>query len=153
MQNKFAVIFGGAITGTLLILYTFAVTYMSVLVYRAAQVRPDKAIEFSSGLVYVATMIGGLVSALVIAKLAITRPGRNPGVMRITANADGEPNEWVTRLSIAYLVIWLVTGLVALVIGVMLYPKVNQSLNDLGMTWLGLAVASGYAYFGIKPED
>ena len=55
-------------------------------------------------------------------------------------------------MSIAYLVIWLVTGLLALVIGGMLYPEVNQSLNDLGTTWLGLAVASAYAYFGIKPE-
>lgn len=152
MQNKFAVIFGGAIAGTLLILYTFAVTYMCVLVYRAGSVRPDKAIEFSSGLVYVATMIGGLVSALVIAKLSVTKPGKNPGVMRFTANAEGEPNEWVTRLAVAYLVVWLVVGLLALIFGSMLYPKVNQSLNDIGTTWLGLAVASGYAYFGIKPE-
>lgn len=152
MQNKFAVIFGGAIAGTLLILYTFAVTYMTVLVYRAGQVRADRAIEFSSGLVYVATMIGGLVAALVIAKLAITKPGKNPGVMRATADENGTPNEWVTRLAIAYLVIWLVTGLVALVVGGMLYPEVNQSLNAVGTTWLGLAVASGYAYFGIKPE-
>jgi hypothetical protein len=152
MQNKFAVIFGGAIAGTLLILYAFALTYMSVLVFRAGLVRPDKAIDFSSGLVYVATTIGGLVSALVIAKLAITKPGENPGVMRVAANADGEPNVWVTRLAVAYLVIWLVVGLFALVIGVMLYPKVNQTLNDIGSTWFGLAIASGYAYFGIKPE-
>jgi hypothetical protein len=152
MQNKFAVIFGGAITGTLLILYTYAVLYMSVLVYRAGSVRPDRAIEFSSGLVYVATMIGGLVSALVIAKLAITKPGKNPGVMRVTADENGTPNEWVTRLAVAYLVVWLVVGLVALLIGTMLYPNVNQTLNDIGTTWLGLAVASGYAYFGIKPE-
>jgi|WetSurSiteA1Bulk_404760.scaffolds.fasta_scaffold17458_1 hypothetical protein len=152
MQSKFSVIFGGAIAGTLLILYTFALTYMSVLVFRAGQVRPDKAIEFSSGLTYVSTMIGGLVAALVIAKLAITKPGKNPGVMRISADENGMPNEWVTRLSIAYLVIWLVTGLLALVVGTMLYPNVNQTLNDIGTTWLGLAVASGYAYFGIKPE-
>ena len=153
MQNKFAVIFGGAIAGTLLFLYAFAVTYMTVLVFKAGQVRPDKAIEFSSGLTYVATMIGGLVAALVIAKLSITKPGKNPGVMRVTANSDGEPNEWVTRLAIAYLVIWLVVGLISLVIGGMVYPNVNQSLNDLGTTWLGLAVASAYAYFGIKPES
>ena len=152
MQNKFAVIFGGAIAGTLLVLYTYSVLYMSVLVYRAGSVRPDRAIEFSSGMVYVATMIGGLVSALVIAKLAITKPGRNPGVMRVAANSEGEPNVWVTRLAVAYLIVWLVVGLLALIIGTMLYPNVNQSLNDLGTTWLGLAVASGYAYFGIKPE-
>jgi hypothetical protein len=152
MQNKFAVVFGGAIAGTLLFLYAFALTYMSVLVYRAGSVRPDKAIEFSSGLVYVATTIGGLVSALVIARLAVTRPGKNPAVMRVAANEAGEPNIWVTRLAIAYLVVWLVVGLISLVIGVMVYPNVSQPLNDIGTTWLGLAIASGYAYFGIKPE-
>jgi len=152
MQNKFSVMFGGAIAGTLLILYAFSLIYMSVLVFQAGYVKPDRAIEFSSGLVYVATTIGGLVSALVIAKLAITKPGKNPGIMRMAVNADGEPNLWVTRLSIAYLIIWLVVGLLALVVGAMLYPNVNQTLNDLGTTWLGLAVASGYAYFGIKPE-
>ena len=72
--------------------------------------------------------------------------------MRVAANTDGEPNEWVTRLAIAYLVIWLVVGLISLVIGVMVYPNVSQALNDIGTTWLGLAIASGYAYFGIKPE-
>jgi hypothetical protein len=72
--------------------------------------------------------------------------------MRSTADENGTPNEWVTRLAIAYLVIWLATGLLALVVGTMLYPNVNQTLNDIGTTWLGLAVASGYAYFGIKPE-
>jgi hypothetical protein len=153
MQNKFSVIFGGAIAGTLLFLYAFALTYMTVLVYRAGHVNPNKALEFSSGLVYVATTIGGLVSALVIAKLAITKPGKNPGVMRAAVDESGEPNVWVTRLAVAYLVIWLVVGLLALVVGVMVYPKVSQSLNNLGTTWLGLAMASGYAYFGIKPES
>jgi hypothetical protein len=152
MQNKFSVIFGGAISGTLLFLYAFALIYMSVAVFRSGLASPNKPLDFSSGLIYVATTIGGLVSALVIAKLAITKPGKNPGVMRVAANADGEPNMWVTRLAIAYLVIWLVVGLLALLVGVMLYPKVNVSLNNIGTTWLGLAVASAYAYFGIKPE-
>jgi len=152
MQNKFSVIFGGAIAGTLLFLYAFALLYMSVLVFRAGGVSPNRPLDFSTGLIFVANTIGGLVSALVIAKLAITKPGQNPGIVRAAADENGEPNIWVTRLAIAYLVIWLVVGLLAVLVGVMLYPKVNQSLTDLGLTWLGLAVASAYAYFGIKPE-
>jgi hypothetical protein len=39
-----------------------------------------------------------------------------------------------------------------LMVVVMLNPNVNQTPNDLGTTRLGLAVASRYAYFGIKPQ-
>jgi hypothetical protein len=49
--------------------------------------------------------------------------------------------------------VWVFNGLVALIIGVMLFPNANQTLSDAGTTWLGLAVAAGYAYFGIKPSE
>ena len=34
----------------------------------------------------------------------------------------------------------------------MLYPDKVKALTDFGQTWLGLAVAAGYAYFGIGRE-
>jgi hypothetical protein len=46
----------------------------------------------------------------------------------------------------------LVTGLTALIVGVMIFPDSNATLGEIGTTWLGLAVASGYAYFGISPR-
>src|SRR5215207_3253788 len=33
------------------------------------------------------------------------------------------------------------------------YPKVNQTLADIGTTWLGLAVSAAYAYFGLTPKQ
>jgi len=152
MKNTFAVVFGGVLAFILLILYASTVAYMSVEVIRSGRLSPVKALEFSSGLVFVVTTIGGLVSALVIAKLAITEPGGNPGIMRITGTAEEKQSPWVTTIAVGYLAIWLIVGLSALVFGVLLYPKVNQTLNDIGTTWLGLAVASGYAYFGIAPK-
>jgi hypothetical protein len=50
-----------------------------------------------------------------------------------------------------YLGIWIIVGLGALVIGVMVYPEANSTLNNIGTTWLGTAVAAGYSYFGITP--
>ena len=55
-------------------------------------------------------------------------------------------------MTYGYLAVWIFTGLWAFIKGVMVHPKVLQPLTDLGQAWLGLAVASGYAYFGIKPR-
>lgn len=52
-----------------------------------------------------------------------------------------------------YLLIWVITGLAAFVVGSMQHDRVLQPLTDLGQSWLGLAVAAGYAYFGIKPQS
>lgn len=116
-------------------------------VVKVGQANAMQPIEFSSGITYVVTTIGGLFSALVIAKLSITKPGENPGKI------ESAPDKWVTGLVWAYLIIWLLNGIATLLFGVMLYPKVSQNLNDMGTTWLGLAVASGFAYFGIKPSE
>ncbi len=96
--------------------------------------------------------VGGLVSALVVAELALMTPGASP-VQQFSV--PGSPR-WVRRLIFAiillYLGAWLFTGLTALIVGVVLYPNVNSTLSDVGTTWLGLAVAGGYAYFGIRPR-
>lgn len=152
VKKTFAVVFGGMIAFILLVLYAATVGYMIWEVVGSGRTDPVKALEFPGGLVFVVTTIGGLVSALVIAKLAITTPGENPGIMRIAVRADGTQSGSVTGLAVGYLAVWLIVGLGALVVGVMLYPEVNQTLRDIGTTWLGLAVASGYAYFGIDSK-
>jgi hypothetical protein len=43
----------------------------------------------------------------------------------------------------------MVVGALALAVGVMVFPEVNDTLSNIGTTWLGLAVAAGYAYFGL----
>ena len=151
MNKTFAVVFGGALAFILLMLYAITVSYMILAVIGAGRTDPAKALEFTGGLVFVVTTIGGLVSALVIAKLAVTQPGESPSIRRIPAGADGARNR-DTWLAMVYLGVWLIVGLGALVVGVMLYPDVNQTLHDIGTTWLGLGVASGYAYFGIEPK-
>ena len=49
-----------------------------------------------------------------------------------------------------YLAVWTLAGLAAFVVGLR-HPDVLQPLTDLGQSWLGLAVAAGYAYFQISP--
>ena len=150
MNRNFAVVFGGTLAFILLLLYATTVAYMVSAVIDGGKNDPVKAPKFSDGLVSVVTMIGGLVSALVVAKLAVTQPGKSPSIRAVTAG--GTPHWSDVLLSMMYLTVWLVVGLVALIVGVMIYPDVNQTLNDIGTTWLGLAVASGWAYFGLEPK-
>jgi len=149
MKNAFAVVFGGVIAFILLMLYAGTVGYM---IWAIAVPEHAETVIFSQGLIFVVTTINGLVSALVVTNLAITKPGENPAIVRDAVRADGTPNPWVTRLTAGYIAIWLLVGLSALVMGVMIFPDVNTTLKDIGTTWLGLAVVAGYSYFGVTPK-
>jgi hypothetical protein len=140
---------GGFIALTLLGLYIYAVSRALMLVWY-----PGSG-SLTSGDLLALTTIGGLVSALVIAELAITRPGDVPSV-----SVQAEPGRlsraattaapWVIGL---YMIIWAGVGVTAFVVGVMQHPGVVSSLTDLGQSWLGLAVASAYAYFGLNKDE
>lgn len=58
-----------------------------------------------------------------------------------------------TTLIMLYISVWIGVGLVALVVGVIQAPQANETLQAIGTTWLGIAVAVTYAYFGIKPQQ
>ncbi|MEN8144215.1 MAG: hypothetical protein ABFS14_04625 [Gemmatimonadota bacterium] len=153
MQKPFTVIFGGVIAYILLLLYAVTVGYMTLEIVNCGAVSSCDSTNFpgfSDGIVYVVTTIGGLVSALVVSKLAAAKPGENP--VASAAGAKRGQIIAVNALGIGYLAVWLAVGLAALIIGVMLHPELDQTVSDIGTTWLGLAVASGYAYFGIDPS-
>lgn len=149
MKNAFAAVFGGVIAFILLMLYAGTVGYM---IWAIVGPEHGDTVTFSQGLIFVVTTINGLISALVVTNLAITKPGESPAIVRDMVRKDGTPNPWPTILTGGYIAIWLIVGLAALVIGVMIYPDVNTTLKDLGTTWLGLAVAAGYSYFGVTPK-
>jgi hypothetical protein len=58
----------------------------------------------------------------------------------------------ITYIAWAYVLVWVVVGLVAFVVGTLNHPGQVQPLTDLGQAWLGLAVAAAYSYFGVKPK-
>ena len=144
-MSKFQAIFSGVVAYILLALYVGIVGYM---VYMVAAYQTK---EFTSGVTYIVTTVGGLVSALVVGKLAITPPKDPPALFTAAAAAGGGPDPLNVWLTVAFMVVWLLAGLAALVVGVLLYSDVNQLLAGIGTNWLGLAVAAGYAYFGVKP--
>jgi hypothetical protein len=162
MAKYFPVIFGGIVAYILLLIYAVTVVSMTkgVIQHGMAEAPKDKdgntlpkeKKEFTPGVVNIVTIIGGLVSALVVSKLAITKPGESPALTQLSEDASEVAKKLSTWLTGAYLVGWLATGLTALIVGVMVFPDSNATLGEIGTTWLGLAVASGYSYFGITPR-
>ena len=94
------------------------------------------------------SVLGGLVSALIISELAVTEPGQTPGSRMLQSESSKAKNvfRWTTGF---YICAWLATGAWAFWVGLS-YPNALPALTSVGQAWLGLSVASAYAYFGIK---
>ncbi len=152
MTSNFGKIFGGMVAVSLLLLYAitmgFLVAHVIICGQDAGCVAP---FPITTGMIFVLTTVSGLVSALVVASLAATEPGTNPSRQWIGEGASEASQKKANYIVAIYLGVWAFAGLTALVVGVMIFPGANQTLSDAGTTWLGLAVAAGYAYFGIKP--
>jgi ABC-type thiamin/hydroxymethylpyrimidine transport system permease subunit len=147
--------FGGLIALILLGLYVYSV-FVAIQIVNcvAAKGCTDHAVaDFSQGLVQAITLIGGLVSALVIAELAITAPGQAPMARALDTKSSPRTQLTLQIVTGLYLFVWVCAGVAAYVYGQMLHPQVLQPLTDLGHSWLGLAVAAGYAYFAIRPNS
>ncbi|HYN45327.1 MAG TPA: hypothetical protein VES64_01410 [Allosphingosinicella sp.] len=145
-EDEMKLIFGGAIALVLLGLYIYSVVFAVMLA------QSPEGGTLNDGMLLALTTIGGLVSALVIAQLAVTKPGETPVVRTLTAAQQGSAATVtiVTWVAWIYVAAWIVLGVTAFVVGAMMYPGKVQSLTDLGQSWLGLAVPAAYAYFGLK---
>ena len=146
-------IFGGVIAAVLLGIYVHLIRVAYLIVDCASQPGCTSKTpgDFNDVMAQTLTVIGGLVSALVIAELAVTKPGEAPVSRVLAANATPMSKSVLKAVTILYVLVWLIAGLVAFMKG-MYHPKVLPPLTSVGQSWLGLAVAAAYAYFGIKPK-
>jgi hypothetical protein len=153
VEGYLRALFGTLIAVILLGLYAAAVVF-AISVARCLATTGCSSLtadSFTTGFTMVLSTVGGLVSALVIAELAITEPGKAPAARLLPATPSPRLTSAFTVITAGYLLIWLAAGLAAFVAGTLLYPGKLQPLTDLGQAWLGLGVAAGYSYFGIKP--
>ncbi len=146
---------GGLIAVILLGLYVYSVIFGILVVdcTTTAGCTRYPLKNFSSGMVQALALIGGLVSALVIAELAITKPGEQPMARALESGSSTTKQNAIKVVTAVYLLVWVGAGLAAYVVGQMQHPGVLQPLTDFGQSWLGLAVAAAYAYFGINPQQ
>jgi hypothetical protein len=146
-------IFGGVIAVILLGLYVYTVIVALVVTSCLSKGTVCKSYtkdSFTSGMSVTMAMVGGLVSALVIAELAITKPGQSPAARALNANPSEQAKSILQITTVSYLLVWILFGLLAFIVGFLQHPGILQPLTDLGQSWLGLAVAAAYAYLGIK---
>jgi uncharacterized protein YacL len=131
-----AQIVSAAIAILLLGLYGYAVQHIA----RSPTTPPSEPIQT------VLTLVGGLVAALVVAVLAKTPPDKNPAVV---FSANALPGTVTTVVTIGYLAAWLGCGTWLLIVWLGV-PAVTPELSGAAKSWLGLAVAAAYAFFGLK---
>src|SRR2546425_5349462 len=139
-------LFGGVLVTILLVIYAYLVS-IAVLVV-TGRIPFD---SFTPQMASTMSLIHGLVAALVVAELAITAPGEPPGSRIIAANPTPGAKRIVKPVILAYLIIWTVAGLAAFFWGFLRHAGTLSALTDLGQSWIGVAIAAGYAYFGIQP--
>jgi hypothetical protein len=147
-------IFGGLIAVLLLGLYVHLIRIATLIVH-CSMVTGCTAYPvsmFNEGMAQALSVIGGLISALVIAELAITKPGELPAVGAVRTAAAPNPPALLKAISLVYVLVWIAAGFWAFIQGVY-HPTVLPALTTLGQAWLGLAVAAAYAYFGLQRQQ
>jgi len=146
-------IFGGVIAVVLLGIYVhlLRVAYLIVDCEVKVGCTSPAVTDFNDVMAQTLSVIGGLVSALVIAELAITQPGEAPVARVLSDDASKTAKSILKAVTVVYVLVWLAAGLTAFMKG-MYHPDVLPALTSVGQSWLGLAVAAAYAYFGLKPK-
>lgn len=141
--------FGAIIVIILLVLYVYTLSWAIDL----AVTGPNTVEKLPEGVSRTMATVGGLVSALVIAQLAVTDPDEpfkwpaNP-----TSGVWGKISDWIVPVTKTfYVLVWIVLGFAAFVVGELWHPGKVAPLTTFAQAWLGLAVAAGYAFFGLKP--
>jgi hypothetical protein len=146
-------VFGGVIATILLGIYLhlIRVGYLVVDCLSTAGCVKYPATYFNDGMSQTLSVVSGLVAALVIAELAAAKPGEAPAARTLAADATDRSKTILKIVTSIYILAWIVAGLIAFFVG-LYHPKELPPLTSLGQAWLGLAVASSYAYFGIDPK-
>ncbi|MGH8081938.1 MAG: hypothetical protein ACREP7_15290 [Lysobacter sp.] len=146
-------IFGGVISVILLGVYVHLIMVAVGVVNcdGAACAKEYPVSYFNDGMAQALSVIGGLVSALVIAELALAKPGEAPATRVLAQDASTGAVRAVSIVSVAFVLVWIGAGLCAFLVG-LYHPRVLPVLTTHGQAWLGLAVSAAYAYFGLQPK-
>jgi hypothetical protein len=92
---------------------------------------------------------------VVIANLARTETGKVP-VAHIKSFINNlKPNTltFFNIITITYIIVWLLLSGWIIYIGLLKYPNVNVTLNEMGKFCIGIILGAAYAYFGITKPD
>ena len=107
--------------------------------------------DLNEGVITVLNLVGGLVSALVVAELAVTEPGKAPGAS-LAIDIPATSKKVVSIIAILYILVWVFCGVASFVVGYLQHPNVVPALTAAAKSWFGLAVAAAYSDLGVRPK-
>lgn len=149
-------ILGAVLAVVLLLLYGYSVSYAIYLVhfaqYAEGEVVSVVAKSKFEGYNEAISLIGGLVSALVIAVLAATPAKEQPSLRNFNADLSDEQNNKSKIVIWTYMLVWLFIGLASYIFGKFLHNGVLEPLTTHAQSWLGFAITATYAYFGLSQK-
>ena len=141
----------------LLIFYVFAIgTAISSTFLAARQCRTNASCAEAfharriEGVNLILNVVGGLVSALVVAELAITQPGELPSAQILKRRQTKLTKRIAIIVSTAFIIVWLLGGATSVLMYVLYPTAIPITLSEFAKAWLGLALASAYSYLGIR---
>lgn len=103
---------------------------------------------------YLLNLLGGLISATVVAVLAATHASDLPAKDFFKAGLGSFAQGIAAYVPLVYILTWTFCGLFVVIFGLMVYGNdPSPPLTAHAKTWLGTAVAAIYAYIGITPEE
>ena len=148
MNLKIREIIGCLISVALLVIY--AVVLWDILDLVKEWKTGDPEVIISGGQLLIVNGVGGLVSAVVIMTLGITKKGYAPTATVVKLSKD-LGKIIMAVVTIGYVLVWLILAGFVIYHGVIESPEASTTINELGKTWIGLVIGAGYAYFGINP--
>jgi hypothetical protein len=150
MNVKVREIAGSIVSLGALVLY--AITLLDIINRVKGWSAGQSPILIDDGKKLIVTGLGGLISAVVIATLGVSEPGKAPiGTVRKLSKDYGQLTFSV--ITILYIAAWVFLGGYVAYVGVIKYPGASSTLYDLGISWLGILIGALYAYFGLNPPQ
>ena len=148
--------FGALISVVLLGIYVYLVNYGLLIIECETNLPCDepKTTQFNQNMQAALAQIGGLISALIVAELGVTKPGEYPLARLVTFGNEINPiwSRVLKVVVVVYIAAWLYYGAKVFVVASLWNPDILPPLTDLGQAWLGIAVGAGYAYLGINRD-
>jgi hypothetical protein len=146
MNPKNREILSGIIACILLLIYVLALGSLIIQVIKSG----SEPVVPAENILWIINLIGGIVTGVVIANLAVTRPGETP-MTQVRNMAAAYGHSLMQTVVWIYIGVWLVSGLFTFYIGVISHPDISGTLTEIGKAWLGILAGAAYAWFGTEP--
>jgi hypothetical protein len=96
--------------------------------------------------------VGGIISAFAIGILTVTEPNKLPTNALTGPELSGFQLKAAKGISVAFVLIWLLGGAVAVIVGLLLHNGTIPPLTEMAKAWIGTAIAAVGAYWGYQPK-